>query len=125
MPEMVELAGGLDDLVERGGVSRRIILEELLTYGAEVLILMPCGMDISRAVEELNHVTDLKKWTTLPAVISDQVYAVDSGSLYTRSGPRLVDGLEIMAKIIHPELFPGDLPGTAAVRLSDFSAYSI
>ena len=114
VPEMVELAGGVDGLVRPGSPSKKIALDELVDYDPEVLVLMPCGMDVDRAVREFG---DLGRWRAMSAVRQGRVYAVDSGSLFSRSGPRLVEGLELLGQIIHPELFLGPLPEEVARRV--------
>ena len=117
VPEMVELAGGVDGLARPGARSKKIALEELVDYDPQVLVLMPCGMDVERAVREFSGLGDLGRWRAMSAVGQGRIYAVDSGSLFSRSGPRLVEGLELLGRIIHPELFPGPLPEKAGRRL--------
>ena len=82
-------------------------------------MLMPCGFDLKRAVEDLPLLLNLEGWDSLPAVRNDRVFIIDADAYTSRLGPRLITGLEIMAEIIHPELFSGMIPGGAAVRLSD------
>ena len=115
IPEMVALAGGTDSLAEPGAPSRTIDMDELAGYAPEVLILMPCGMDVSRGVEEFSSLRNLEDWRSLPAVRTGRAYAVDASGLFSRSGPRLVDGLEVMARIVHPDAFP-NLPAEEAAR---------
>ena len=102
---MVELAGGIDALAKPGEPSRRITMDELAACEADVLALMPCGMDEVRAQEEFERLDNLAEWRRLPAVANGRAYFVDSGSYFSRSGPRLVDGLEQMARIIHSDMF--------------------
>lgn len=117
VPELVQLAGGRDSLAQPGAPSRRIDMSELISVAPDVLVLMPCGMDVARAAQELSLLKNLDEWKALPAVQNGRVYVTDAGSLFSRSGPRLVDSLELMAKMLHPELFPGPLPEALAVRL--------
>ena len=124
IPEMVGLAGGLDGLARPGTPSRRIDIEELRRYAPEVVILMPCGMDVERALSEFGALEGLDRWKTLPAFVAGDVYAVDAGSLFSRSGPRLVDGLELMARMIRPEIFESQLPPEAARRLEPLLAHT-
>ena len=102
IPQMVELAGGVDALAKPGEASRRITMEELAASEPDALVLMPCGMDEVRAQEEFEGLANLAEWRRLPAVANGRAYFVDSGSYFSRSGPRLVDGLEQMAQIISP-----------------------
>lgn len=118
IPEMVEVAGGIDGLGMKGKPSVRIEWERVVGYTPEVVILMPCGFDVERAVREMPLLTRLPGWSDLPAVQRGQVYAVNATAYFSRSGPRLVDGLELLAKILHPELFPGAIPGEAARRVA-------
>jgi iron complex transport system substrate-binding protein len=118
IPEMVEMAGGIDGLGGKGKPSVPIEWERVVSYAPEVVILMPCGFDVERAVREMPLLTRLPGWLDLPAVQRGQVYAVNATAYFSRSGPRLVDGLELLAKILHPELFPGAIPGEAARPLS-------
>ena len=117
IPEMVHLAGGVDELAQPGTPSRRIGMQELAGYGPEVLILMPCGMDTVQSTKEFSLLGNLQDWGTLPAMRNGAVYAVDAGSLFSRSGPRLVDGLELLAQLVHPKAFTDPIPAGAAERL--------
>ena len=118
IPEMVEVAGGIDGLGMKGKPSVQIEWERVIRYAPEIVILMPCGFDVERAVREMPLLTRLPGWLDLPAVQRGQVYAVNATAYFSRSGPRLVDGLELLAKILHPELFPGAIPGEAARRVA-------
>jgi iron complex transport system substrate-binding protein len=118
VPEMVEMAGGIDGLGGKGKPSVPIEWERVVSYAPEVVILMPCGFDVERAVREMPLLTRLPGWLDLPAVQRGQVYAVNATAYFSRSGPRLVDGLELLAKILHPELFPGLIPGEVARRVA-------
>ena len=117
IPEMVEIAGGRDALVGPGYPSPRIDMKTLTDVGPDVLILMPCGMNIAQARSEFDALTNLNEWQDMSAFRNGRVYAVDSGALFSRSGPRLVDGLEIMARIIHPDLFSDPAPEEFCVKL--------
>ena len=107
VPEMVETAGGTDALVRPGSPSTRIDFAQLVEADPDVLVLMPCGMDVPRARSEFDALPDHADWRRLSAFQNDRAYAVDSGALFSRSGPRLVDGIELLARILHPELFDG------------------
>ena len=124
IPEMVEMAGGIDALAQPGSLSRRIRMEELVSSAPEVLVLMPCGMDVTRTIRELSLLGSLDQWKTLPAVQLRRVYAVDAGGLFSRSGPRLMNGLELLAQMIHPDLFPGPLAADSARRLEELPVSS-
>jgi iron complex transport system substrate-binding protein len=81
----------------------------------DVLVLMPCGYDLERTLAEREIVRALPGWDELPAVQAGRVYAVDGSSYFNRPGPRLVDGLELLAHLLHPDRFPRpELPRAAA-----------
>jgi iron complex transport system substrate-binding protein len=117
IPEMVEIAGGTDGIGNHGAPSSRVTWERVRAYQPEVVILMPCGADVSLTLSELDLVRALPGWSDLPAVQAGRVYAVNAGAYFSRSGPRLVEGLELLAQIIQPELFPWTAPADIAVRV--------
>ncbi len=105
VPEMVELAGGTDALATKHEPSARISMETLMETAPDVMVLMPCGFDERRTLREWEPLSDLPEWRAIPAVANGQVFAVDGSKFFNRPGPRLVDGLEILARLIHPTLF--------------------
>ena len=111
VPEMVQIAGGIDALVEPGAPSPRLDFDRLADSNPEVVVLMPCGMDVEQAKAEFDALPDRSQWENLTAFRNGRAYVVDSGALFSRSGPRLVDGLEVLARILQPELF-GDQQST-------------
>ena len=118
IPEMVGLAGGVDILGLTGEKSRRSEPDEVVRASPAVAVLMPCGFDLDRTRTEAPVVTGMPWWTDLPASRAGRVWIVDGSSYFNRPGPRLVDGLEILAHILQPELFPKAPPATAAARVS-------
>ncbi len=106
VPEMVEAAGGTDPLGAAGERSRRLMWDEVLVAQPEVAILMPCGFDAERAVTEYGRTQLPPGWMETPAVRTGQVWAVNANAHFSRPGPRLVEGLETLAAILHPERFP-------------------
>ena len=117
IPEMVEIAGGTDGIGNRGTPSSQISWERVRDYQPEVMILMPCGADVSQTLSELDTLRALPGWSELPAVRESRLYAVNAGAYFSRSGPRLVDGLELLAQAIQPELFPWTAAAEVAVRI--------
>ncbi len=105
LPELVELAGGESVLGHAGERSRYAEWESVAASGAEVIVLMPCGFDLQRTVAEAQVLKTLPGWDELPAVRNGQVFVVDANAFFTRPGPRIVDSLEILAHLIHPEMF--------------------
>lgn len=117
VPELVELSGGCDVLAAKGEPSRKVFWEQVAGAQPEVLVLMPCGFDIPRTLKELHLVTARPGFGDLPAVKAGRAYVVNGHAYYNRFGPRLVDGLEFLAHLIHPDLFPTTPPGDAVARL--------
>ena len=118
VPEMVRLAGGEELFAGPGERSARLTWEEVLEADPEVLVLMPCGFDTERALQEARALTEISGWVESSAVKSGNVWVVDANSYFSRPAPRLVRGVEILGRILHPETF-SDAPDPAeAVRLS-------
>jgi iron complex transport system substrate-binding protein len=105
VPEMVKIAGGLDALSHEGADSVRIPWDKVLEWKPEVLIVTPCGFDLEQTIEQSRQLFTYPHWSTLPAVRNGRVFAVDANSYFARPGPRVVDGTELLAHLIHPELF--------------------
>ncbi len=119
VPELVRLAGGQDDLAREGLPSSQIAWERIAAYDPEIVVLMPCGFTLEQTVEELAQTPLPAQWGRLRAFRSGQVYAVNGSAYFNRPGPRIVEGLEILAEIIHPELFPRRAPPAAWTRLAE------
>lgn len=115
--EMIDIVGGTDGLGDQNTPSTRITWERVREYQPEVIVLLPCGFDVPRTLHELDSLKALAGWAELPAVRGSRVYAVNGGAYFSRSGPRLVDGLEILAQIVQPELFPWRVTEDVAVRV--------
>jgi iron complex transport system substrate-binding protein len=119
VPEMVRIAGGEEVLVGPGEPSTRLGWEEVFEAAPEVLVLMPCGFGARRTVEEARRILpEVSGWNKLPAVENGSVWAVDANSYFSRPAPRLVEGVEILARIFHPEAFAGAPGPNDAVRLN-------
>jgi iron complex transport system substrate-binding protein len=106
VPEMVEMAGGRDVLGAKGKESRRVEWSAVVEAAPDVVILMPCGLSRERTRRELTKVVERPGWSSIPAVRNGEVYHADGPSYFNGGGLRLVDGLEILAEILHPETFP-------------------
>ncbi len=117
--EMVERAGGESCFGSKETGSSRLDWDQVIASQPEIIMLMPCGFNLERAVEDVPLLLNLEGWDSLPAVRNDRVFIIDADAYTSRLGPRLVTGLEIMAEIIHPEVFSGLIPDGGAVRLSD------
>lgn len=117
VPEQVEIAGGSEVLGRTGQPSRYVTWEEIATAKPEVLLLMPCGFPIGRTRRELPVIEQEPAWHTLPAVRNRQVYLVNGPACFNRSGPRLVDGIELLAGLLHPEVCEGLMPCDGVEKL--------
>ncbi len=106
VPEMVEIAGGTNLISKKGEKSRRMTLDEVENANPEIIIMMPCGFDTERTISEYKKILENNdRWNKLQAVMADNVYAVDANSYFSKPSIRTVTGLEILAKIIHPQMF--------------------
>ena len=117
VPEMVELAGGINCFGDKETGSFPLEWESIIDSQPEVIVLMPCGFDVKRGLQDLPLLSNKDGWANLPAVKNNRVYVIDAGAYTSRSGPRLVDGLEILAEMTHPGLFSGMVPESGALRI--------
>jgi len=118
VPEMVRIAGGMDEMGREGAYSVRIPWEDVLHWAPEVLVVMPCGFDLTKTVADAQQLLEYPGWSELPAVKSGRVYAVSANSYFARPGPRVVEGTELLAHIFHPGLFDWDGPSEAFCKLA-------
>ncbi|MDT5271941.1 MAG: iron complex transport system substrate-binding protein [Acidobacteriota bacterium] len=116
VPEQVAFAGGDAGFGNAGGKSRTTTAEEIQTYAPEVIVLAPCGYYKEDTLRALERTRLPRGWHDLPAVRLGQVWAVDATSYFSRPGPRVVEGAEILLKVIHPEIF-GEPDAAQAVRV--------
>jgi len=122
-PEMVEIAGGTDVLGRKWADSVRVTWDAVQKAAPEVLILMPCGFHSHCAKRQAATLLNQPGWAELPAVRNDRVFAVDGG-LFNRPSPRVVDGTELLAHLIHPELCHWSGPADAFLKINPFDAAS-
>lgn len=128
VPELVKLAGGVDVLGSERGESVRVTWDEVAAAAPEVVVIMPCGFNLEQTMKQIWSVFGFqeseaaRRFFELPAVRNGRVYAVDANSYFARPGPRVVEGAELLARLIHPEIFAAEpvpaefsnafLPGT-------------
>ena len=113
VPEMVRLAGGQHLLNAERAPSRVASRSDIVRAGPEVVVFMPCGYGLEEAIAEAKLLLANEGFATTPAARGGAVFAVDATSYFSRPGPRIVDGLEILAWILHPEAFPEPGEGRA------------
>jgi iron complex transport system substrate-binding protein len=118
VPEMIEMAGGDDVLGRRGKDSVRIPWEKIAAWSPEVLIVSPCGFDTEKAVAQAEQLLQQSGWSDLPAMQNGRVFAVDANAYFARPGPRVVEGVELLAHLIHPEIFEWNGPPDAVQKIS-------
>jgi len=121
VPEMVEIAGGRDELGTPAGPSRRIAWQQVVEYAPEVLVLIPCSLSLERVAGEFPLLRELPYWLDLPAVASGRVFAGHT-HLFSQSGMRVIDGVEALARMLHPQVFADAIPSGHALKLSSDGA---
>ena len=109
VPDMVKVAGGSDSLARPGEYSTRVSAEAVISARPDVIVIMPCGYDTRKAEEEYSRTQFPQGWEDIPAVRSGRVYAVHASAYFSRPGPRLVDGIEILHALFHED-FSQSLP---------------
>lgn len=105
MPELVEMAGGINLFGQVGRHSPYMRWEDLCEKDPEVILVLPCGWGIARARQEMGILVKRPEWSSLRAVRDGQVYLLDGNQYFNRPGPRISDSLEILAEVLHPGLF--------------------
>lgn len=105
MPSLIEFAGGTCSLVRAGEKSIEVDHDAMLDFDPEVVVVMPCGFDLKRTLREAHDLKSYPGWYDMAAFKARRIYAVDGNAYFNRSGPRIVDSLEILAGLIHPDAF--------------------
>lgn len=106
MKELVEIAGGRDDLANLHRPSQRIEWRRVLDFAPEIIVLTCCGFPLDRCAKEAEVLSGFDGVRELPAARNSRIYATDGSAYFSRPGPRIVDSLEILAHCLHPEIFP-------------------
>lgn len=128
VPEMVAAAGGCGGPIAPGEPSRKFAWPDLHAEDADAIVLMPCGFGPERGASEARLLWTLDGWSNLSAVRAGEVYVVDGNARYSRPGPRLVDGIEELARILHPSAWTQQAPAGHIMKLATgaeptFAAY--
>ena len=106
IPEMIATAGGENLISIEKMPSRKMKLEEIKSANPDIIVMMPCGFDVKRTISEYNNVlAENPDWNELKAVKENSVYAVDANSYFSKPSLRTITGIEILAQIIHPNIF--------------------
>jgi iron complex transport system substrate-binding protein len=117
MPELLRLAGGHCDLTEAGRHSAYTSWSDIAKYDPEVIVVCPCGFDLDRTLDEAQILSGFEGWSEITAVRQSRVFAVDGNAYFNRSGPRIVDSLEILAHLLHPDRFAPPIGSDSAFRI--------
>ena len=104
VPEMIEIAGGKDALGKRRTPSFRVTAEDVIDAAPEILLIAQCGYSAQQARDEYLRMAFSEEWNAIPAVRNSRVYAMDASGYFSRPGPRLISGIEALAKIMHPNV---------------------
>ena len=105
VPELVEIAGGTNIISKKGFHSKKLELKEVLLYNPDKIVISPCGFKTNQTLIDMGFLTSKPEWKELKAVKNNEVYIVDGNSYFNRPSQRIIDTLEILATIIHPDLF--------------------
>jgi iron complex transport system substrate-binding protein len=122
VPEMIHCAGGEDGLGSVGKASFRVPLQEVVEAEPGILLIAPCGYSARQARDEYESLELPGQWNAIPAVRNDCVYALEANSYFSRPGPRLVTGMEILAKVIQPSVTVSVEAESAILRIPSGSA---
>ncbi len=116
IPDLLQLAGGVQDRYPPACPAARVPWPEVVACRPEKLFIDLCSSDLARSLREVPWLAALDGWRDLPAVRAGEVYLIDH-VYFSSPGPRVVQGLEILAQLTHPELFSGLVPPQAVVKL--------
>jgi len=106
VPQMVRIAGAINGISKVGERSCKIDFSQITQFDPDIIILLPCGFDLRKVFQEYGSLQKNNQWQSLRAVQNGMVFAVDALSYFSRPGPSIITGIEILAKIINPESFP-------------------
>jgi len=106
IPEMIELVGAKNLISKRSEHSREMTFDEIKNADPDIIIMMPCGFDVQRTITEYDKtLKNNQDWQDIRAVKSKKVFAVDANSYFSKPSIRIITGIEVLGKIIHPEEF--------------------
>jgi len=117
MPQLVEMAGGINLLGQPDKHSGYLPWTELVMADPDVIVISPCGFDLARTEQQMYWLTERPEWSRLRAVQNGRVYLADGNQYFNRPGPRLVETLQILAEILHPESFEPSFERTGWQKL--------
>jgi iron complex transport system substrate-binding protein len=118
IPEMVNIAGGINILTEAGKHSPYVTWQDIQLQDPEIIIVMPCGFSIERTIKEIDLLLQLPGFNNIKAVKNNRFYIADGNQYFNRPGPRIVDSVEILAEIINPKQFIFGYEGTGWIKFA-------
>jgi len=118
VPEMIEIAGGKDVLGRKRTPSFRVSAEDVVDAAPEILLIAQCGYSAQQARDEYRAMPFPEEWSAMPAVRNSRVYALDASGYFSRPGPRLITGIETLARILHPGVSVSPEVESVAVPIS-------
>lgn len=118
MPELIDMAGGINLFGEAGKHSPWMNWEDLVAAEPDIIIVSPCGFDIDRTMQEMHLISDRKEYAGLLAVKNGKVFVADGNQYFNRPGPRVLESLEMLAEMLHPEEFKFAHEGVGWIRYS-------
>jgi iron complex transport system substrate-binding protein len=116
MPELVEMAGGENLFGVAGQPSPWLDWDQIVVADPDLILVHPCGFDMARTLQEMPFLERRAGWRELKAVQRDRIFVADGNQYFNRPGPRIVESLEMLAEIFHPELFPSRYEGRGWMR---------
>ena len=117
-PELIEIAGGYDALSCKFLPAHQLAWEQILSYNPESIVVSCCGCSVERTLQDI-HLLQLPQLQDMSAIRNGNVFVVDGSAYFSRPGTRIIDSLEILATIVHPELFPFDYPESIVYHVKD------
>src|SRR5277367_2754433 len=118
VPEMIDVAGGKDALGKKRTPSFRVSPQDVIDAAPEILLIAQCGYSVQQARDEYSAMKFPEAWNAIPAVRNARVYALDASGYFSRPGPRLMTGIEALAKILHPEVVVSPEAESVAIPIS-------
>src|SRR5712672_4702944 len=115
---MIELAGGRDVLGRIHTPSFRVTLDDIVAAAPEIILISPCGYGATQARDEYLSMAHPHEWNAIPALQLGRVYALEANSYFSRPGPRLITGIEAMARVFHPGMPVSEEARRAATHIS-------
>lgn len=104
IPDMIEIAGGINLISQHGEKSRRLLFSEIREIDPDVIIFIPCGFNLATTERELKKIFKIYPFGSLKAYKNKKILAVDTKSYFSKPGPDLIVGIKILVKILHPKI---------------------